>query len=199
MAVVPSNQDSTGREIKVYDNTRQPRDWNALLTPSQCAVFFKRIDSQVPLSSDGTPLHRFRDCTFLLFDSLEDARRLCEAKVQQYPHMCCEIYDSKGKALPPILVVEHPSVTEKDELSAASVRKRRTIAVLLFLAALPLFWWDWRGGNALIVPTYLGFTMILSGLRVLYWNSARGEHAKNQKKRIEAHLQRERESGLDAR
>ena len=194
-----SSQDSVGREIKVYDPTRQPRDWNALLSPSQCAVFFKRIDSQTPLTSEGATFPRFRDCTFLLFDSLEDARKLCEAKVQQHPHMCCEIFDSKGKAQPPILVVAHPSVAEKDELSAASVRKRRIFAILLFLAALPLFYWDWRKGSGLIVPTYLGFTMIISGLRLLYWNSARGDHAKDQKTRIEAHLQRERERGLDSR
>ncbi len=93
----------------------------------------------------------------------------------------------------------HPTVAAKDELSAASVRKRRIVAILLFLGALPLFWWDWQRGSRLIVPTYLGFTMILSGLRVLYWNSARGNQAKDRKKRIEAHLQRENEYGPDSR
>jgi hypothetical protein len=82
-----------GREVKVYDSARQPQNWNELLAPSQCAVFFKRVDSETPLSPSGAAVARFRDCTFLLSDSLGVARRVCEAKVRELPYMRCEIFD----------------------------------------------------------------------------------------------------------
>lgn len=192
--MVISSQESAGREIKVYDDARRPREWPALLTPSQCAVFFKRINSEIPLLPDGTAVARFRDCTFLLFDSLEEARRLCEARVREHPHMCCEIFDCKGKAQPPLLTIVHPSVVEKDELSAQSVRKRKIAAIILFVGALPLFWLDQRSGGVLVLPTFLALTMIGIGLRMLHWNMARGERMKAQEQRVRAHLQREQQT-----
>jgi hypothetical protein len=194
VAVAICSQEGHGREIKVYDDARRPREWTGLLAPSQCAVFFRRVDSEMPLSSNGAPCAQFRDCTFLLFDSLEEARRLCEAKVQQYPYMCCEIFDSKGKAVPPLLVIVHPSVAEKDELSASSVRIRKIISIGLFIGAIPLFWWDWRANGVLVLPTFLGLTIIVAGLRILYWNMARAELIREQEKRVEAHLSREKQS-----
>ena len=133
-----------GREIKVYDHSRQPRDWHKLLTRMQCAVFFKRVNSEIPLSPNGVPVTRFRDCTFLLFNTLEEARRFSEARVREYPDMCCEIFDARGKAVPPLLTVVHPCIAKHDELSASSVRKRTVAAVLLFVCSLPLIWWDAR-------------------------------------------------------
>ena len=162
-----SEQGSRGREVKVYDEARQPQNWNALLTPSQCAVFFKRIDSEAPLLPSGASVARFRDCTFLLFDSLEEARRLCEAKVRDYPHMRCEIFDWRGKAQPPLLTIVHPGVAEKGELSAGSVRKRKILAILLFIGALPLFLFDTRSEGVLVFPTFLAISMILAVLRIL--------------------------------
>jgi hypothetical protein len=85
-------------------------------------------------------LARFRGFTFLLFDSLEEARGFCEAQVQQYVYMCSEIFDSKGRAQPPLQVVVHPSMADRDKLSAVSVRKPKIIAILWFVGALPLFW-----------------------------------------------------------
>ena len=189
---------SVGREVKVYDQARQPQNWNELLAPSQCAVFFKRIGSQAPLSPTGASVPRVRDCTFLLFDSLEEARRLCQAKVHDYPYMCCEIFDWRGKAQPPLLTIVHPDFAHKDELSAQSVRQRKIVVILLFIGALPLFWFDHRSGGGLIWPTFLGLTMILAGLRILYWNTARRQRPKEEEEAVRDHLQREREHGLDS-
>lgn len=189
-----SSQEVAGREIRVYDDARQPREWTALLTPRQCAVFLKRVNSEMPLSPNGTACPRFRDSTFFLFDSLDEARRFSETKVRQYPHMCCEVFDSRGKARPPLVSITHPGVAEKDELSASSVRIRRIIAVCFFGSALPLFWWDWRANGILVLPTFLGLTMIVAGLRILHWNMARRELIREQERRVEAHLSREKES-----
>jgi hypothetical protein len=192
-----AQESSGGREVKVYDSARQPQNWNELLAPSQCAVFFKRIDSEAPLSPGGTIVARFRDCTFLLFDSLEAARRVCEAKVRAYPYMRCEIFDWRGKAQPPLLTILHPDVAHKDELSAQSVRKRRILAILLFMAALPLFLLDRRYGGGLVLPTFLGLTMILAGLRLLYWNAARRQRLNEEEQGVRAHLEREQQKDQD--
>ena len=194
VVVAISSQDGDGREIRVYDDARRPREWTGLLTPRQCAVFLKRVNSEMPLSANGTACPRFRDATFFLFDSLDEARRFSETKVREYPYMCCEIFDSQGKARPPLLSIAHPSVADRDELSVSSVRIRRIIAICFFALAIPLFWWDWRANGILVLPTFLGLTIIVAGLRILHWNMARGELIREQERRVETHLSREKGS-----
>jgi hypothetical protein len=87
-----SCQANAFRECKVYDKTRQGRDWMSLVTPTQCAVFFKDFQTAAPLSHDGAAFDRMTDCPFLVFDWLEDARRFCEAQVKEHPSMCCEVF-----------------------------------------------------------------------------------------------------------
>jgi hypothetical protein len=189
-----SYQPAAFRESKVYDETRRGRDWMSLLTPTQCAVFFKDFQTAAPLSHDGVAFDRMTNCTFLVFDRLEDARRFCELQVAQHPSLCCEIFDFEGRAKPPLLVVVHPSVAEKDELSTTWVRRRKYIAITSFLCAIPLIVWDWRTGEYLILPTVVGVNLILLGLRLLYWNTARSDNAPERLRRLESHRQREAES-----
>jgi hypothetical protein len=189
-----SCQPGAFREFKVYDKTRQGPDWMSLLTPTQCAVFFKDFQTAAPLSRDGVAFDKMTDCTFLVFDRLEDARRFCEAQVTEHPSMCCEVFDFEGKAKPPLLVVVNPSVAEKDEMSASWVRRRKIIAIASFLGAIPLLVWDWRTGSYLIVPTVVGINLIVFGLRLLYWNTARSDRSQEQFHRLESHRRREAES-----
>lgn len=186
--------DPAGREIKVYDKLRKPRNWNEILSDSQCAVFFRRADSEAPLTSEGVPVPSFRDCTFFLFDRLADAREFCETKVRQHPELCAEIYDSKGKARTPLLTIVHPSVRAKDELSPSSVRKRKILAVVLFLGAIPMIWWDWKAGGVLILPTFLGINMVFLGLRLLQWHWFGSELQKEERTRVPAHLEKEKQN-----
>ena len=180
------------REIRVYDQSREPRNWNELLDRTQCAVFLKDINAEVPLSPKGVRL-AYRDSTFLLFDRLEQARAFCEEAVQQHPEMCCEIFDSEGKAKPPMLTIVHPNA--KDELSAASVRKRRAIAFALFVFAGPLIWWDWHTGSGKIYPTVIAINMILAGVRLMQWNAARQQRSLEETERVQEHLTREKSTG----
>ena len=183
------------REIKVYDDSRQPKNWNELLSPSQCAVFFRSIHSLQPLLTDGTPISRFRDCTFLLFDKLEDARNFCERQVQEYPEMRCEIFDCKGMARPPLLAVTHPRVARKDELSASAIRIRLISAILLFISSVPLIWWDWHYFDGTkVVPTALGMSAIVAGIRLLFWSAGLRDRLDDQEKRIRAHLEIEKKA-----
>jgi hypothetical protein len=188
-------EENAPQEIKVADEARRPRDWNQLLSPSQCAVFFKRIDAETPLSKDGATFARMHDATFLLFDSLEAARRFCEGRVQEFPYMCCEIFDAEGRAKPPILVIEHPSAAAKNELSARSVRRRKIFAIVLILCAPALFWWDHRANGTLVMPTFLGISLILAAVRILHWNMARKGRLEQQERRVQEHLLRERKWG----
>jgi len=193
---VNSTDTNAGREFKVYEDTREPRDWNRLLQPWQCAVFFRRVDSESPVTREGIAFPHLRDSTFWLFDRLADARAFCEACVEAHPEVCAEIFDHRGKAEPPLLVIVVPQIAARDELSPASARNRRWLAILLILCSVPLFWWDWRTGGWLVLPTFLGITMILAALRLLYINLARPERASAERQRIEAHLARERQHGL---
>jgi hypothetical protein len=191
--VIPS--DSSGfREFKVYDKARASPDWTSIVSPTQCAVFFKDLETAAPLSLDGAPISRMTDCTFLLFDRLDEARRFCETRVAQHPSMCCEIFDSEGKAKPPLLTIVHPSMAEKDELSSTWLRRRKVTAILCFLAAVPLFVWDSRAEWALIVPSVIAFNLIFFGLRLLYWNTARESRDRERARHFEHHLRREKDS-----
>ena len=71
---IPNNSGGF-REFKVYDEARALPNWTSLVSPGQCAVFFKDLETAAPLSADGVPVSRMTDCTFGLFDSLEEARR----------------------------------------------------------------------------------------------------------------------------
>src|ERR1700735_1416437 len=81
---IPNNS-SGFREFKVYDQARASPDWTSLVSPSQCAAFFKDLETAVPLSAEGVPVSRITDCTFMLFDRLDQARRFCEARVAGPP------------------------------------------------------------------------------------------------------------------
>lgn len=101
-----SPKQSPVREIKFVDAARKPRVWHALLAPTRCAVLFKRLDSETPLSPDSVPFANSHEAAFLGFDRFDQARLFCETRVLRHPHMSCEIFDSDGKAKPPTLVIE---------------------------------------------------------------------------------------------
>jgi len=186
-------QQNAFREFKVYDRTRQPADWTSLVGPTQCAAFLKDVKTANPLATDGREIVRLSDCRFLLFDHLEEARTFCEAQVQRYPFMCCEIFDAEGKAKPPLLVVMHPSAARKDELSPTWVKRRKVFAIASLVAAGVLFVADWRSEYELLWPSLLAVNLLPLGLRLLYWNTASAERSRTQAKRLEQHLQREKE------
>ena len=171
------------REIKVYDDSRKPPDWNALLSTGECAVFLKQAASHVPLTPDGSATG-YKDAVVLLFDSLVEARDYCQAKVLEHPEMCCDVFDSAGRAKPPLLIIAHPRVLQKDGYSSRSTRRRNLLAATLLLLAPVCFWWDWRSQWTLVLPTLLGINMILGVGRILWWNASRKDHLRDHTQRI---------------
>ena len=186
-------QQGTFREFRVYDKTRETADWTSLVGPTQCAVFLKNVTTANPLATDGSEIARLSDCRFLLFERLEQARAFCDAQVQRYPFMCCEIFDASGKAKPPLLVIMHPTAARKDELSPTWVKRRKVLAIASLIAAGALFVADWRSEYELLWPSLLAVNLLPLGLRLLYWNTASAERSRTQAKRLEEHLQREKE------
>ena len=190
-------QQNAFREFKVYDKMRQPAEWTSLVGPTQCAVFLKDVETANPLATDGSEIGHLSDCRFLLFDYLEEARAFCEAQVQRYPFMCCEIFDAQGKAKPPLLVIMHSTAARKDELSPTWLKRRKVIAIASLVAAPALFIADWRSEYELLWPSLLAVNLLFFGLRLLYWNTASAERRQTQAKRLEEHLRREREAHRD--
>jgi hypothetical protein len=183
-------RDTPPREFKIYDKN-WPGDWMSRVGPTQCVALFKDFHTAAPVSYRGESFPKMTDCTFVLFDSLDEAKTFCEAQVRQHPSMCAEIFDHQGRAKDPLVVVVDSTVAEKAELSRSSVRRRKVWAFVLFCIAVPLIAWDWSKDWDLIWPAVLGLNIGVFGLRLLYWNTARAERNRERAHRVEAHLARE--------
>jgi hypothetical protein len=139
----------------------------------------------------GKPYLTPDSTTCLIFDHIDSARQFCEAKVQSLPHLRCEIYDSEGLAHPPLLVVIHPDFQHQEDAGSFWSRRRKLIALALFLAAPPLIWLDVRRANTLILPTFLAFNCILLALRFLYWDFGVKHRERERQQRLDAHRRKE--------
>ena len=51
-----------------------------------------------------------------------------------------------------------------------------------------------RRANELVLPTFLAFTCILTGLRFLYWDFGVKNRERERQRRLEAHRRKERGS-----
>ena len=188
---MPGSYLSNGLEIRLFDPRRTPRDWTDVIGPTQCAVFLRDRATSVSRNADGKPFPDPDATTCLLFDRIDEARDFSEAKVRALPHLRCEIYDADGLAHSPLLVIVHPDVQHEEETGSFWSRRRRVIAVILFLMAPPLIWLDRRHANSLILPTFLAFNCILLGLRFLYWDFGVKHREKEREERLVAHRRKE--------
>lgn len=182
----------SGVQIRLFDRRRDPPDWVDLLGPTQCAAFLKDRQSSVSLDADGKPYSNPEATACFVFDRLDTAQQFCEAKVLALPHLRCEIYDAEGLAHPPLMVIVHPDERHREETGSFWSRRRKLIAMVLFLMAPALIWVDMRRANTIVLPTFLAFTCILTGLRFLYWDFALKHRERERLKRLEAHRRMER-------
>jgi len=106
--------------------------------------------------------------------------------------MCCEIFDSAGRAKPALLTIVHPSRAKHDESSSFWLRRSKLIVIVSAIVAVPLFAWDWYYGGSLVLPTIVGINLIVFALRLLYWNTSGKEQKREQERRLEEHLCREK-------
>jgi hypothetical protein len=109
----------------------------------------------------------------VLFDGFADARAFCERRVEEAPSVRFEIFDSTGRANPPVLVVVHPSRASTLDANPRGMRIRKQAAIALAIGALPLFLLDyWKSGGLMIFPTVIGINMILIAARLIQLNAS---------------------------
>lgn len=172
------------RELLLYDPKRRPADWNEHLADGECAVFLSDVRSDAQVTADGSPKPLTTPSVCLVFDSREVATAWCTQRVSEIEHLRCELYDRRGMAPGPMATFVNPKY-------ASRVPNRRRAkwmviaAIACFPASVPLFWWDWRyyrGG--MVAPTFVGITLLVTGVRLLFfaWAEFRlaAEHERKQ-------------------
>ena len=158
------------RTLRLYDASRQPRDWMDVIQPGQYAIFASLFDGGAPCDVEGVPTgHDAATC--VVVDSLAEAEALCRRHVERHPAVRFDVFDAAGRSRPPLLTVVHPSHATRLEGNATVRRRNLVIAVALIAAAPVLFWIDWNAGGALMLPTLLAFNALLFAGRLLQVNA----------------------------
>jgi hypothetical protein len=156
---------------------RSPPDWNDNLADGEVAVFLSDVRSDAELTADGLPRPVQKPSVCLVFKSRSAADEWCQRRVGEIEHLKCELYDRRGMAGGPIASFVNAKY-------AARLPNRRTAvkmilwAVACFAVSPVLFWLDWRVRGVMILPTLVGFTLVVTGLRLLYWGFSELQLAK---------------------
>ena len=162
------------------------------MSPTECAVFFKHRTTSAPISPAGEAYRTSEETTCVIFDRLEAARQYCETRVQALPQARCEVYDQRGLAKPPLLVIVHPDVRKQEDTGSIWSRRRKLIAAVLILASLPLFWMGAKEGASSDIAIFFGINCIVAALRFIYWDYGIKHREKQRLERVEAHQKAER-------
>jgi hypothetical protein len=169
------------REIRLYDRGRTPASWMQIVRPSEFAVFHSDIKSGAMTNAAGAFAASGEE-TCAIFSSLAEAEEYCQRKVRELPWLRCEIFDSAGKARPPLSVVVNPA--HKLEVSARSARNKFLLGSALCLSSLGFFYWDYRTkGSMMFLFTLVGINLALGGFRVILWGLGVREQLREQQRR----------------
>ena len=171
--------------LQLYDPARRPPNWIDLVAPHQFVAFGSDADSGAPVDEHGRAFPSPDETTCLVFDSLSDARRFCVDGVAQHESVRFEIFDARGRVDEPLLLIVSPARAGALDGSRRMIRLRTWIAVALFALAPPLIYYDYAAsGGSMVLPTFLGLSMILSGLRLLFMNSGVRDAERRREKRL---------------
>lgn len=159
------------QELRVYDGSRQPRDWMDIIRPGQFVVFPSRVEDGAPCRFDGTAVeHHLAVCA--IADALAEVEQVCRQRVAQHPTMRLDVFDAAGRSNPPLLTIVHPDRARRLEGDASVRRRNARIAIALIAVAPVLMWWDWREAGLMIVPTVVAVNGLLLAARLLQLNAA---------------------------
>jgi hypothetical protein len=174
--------------VLLHDRARVPANWTQLIRPGQYAVFLSDVGSSAPVSQDGTPIPSASEYFCLLFDTLPDAETYCQQAVKNIRCVKCEVFDSAGRANPPVGVFVNPEFAHKLD-SEASARRLVRWGFAAIAASLPLFWYAWKNGAGIVWwPILLGINAVAAGLRLIQWGHGLKEELRYRRK--EAALRR---------
>ena len=172
------------REIKLYDRGRIPANWMQIIQAGEFAVFHYDLQRGAMTDAGGTfPAAGEETCG--IFSSLQEAEDYCRWKVTESRSLRCEIYDSAGKAHPPLAVVVNPTLARKLDVSPASARNKLIFGTLLCLGSLAFFYWDYREarGSMMFLFTLIGINLAVGGFRVILWGLGVREQLREQQRR----------------
>jgi hypothetical protein len=176
--------------LRLYDRSRTPSSWTEIIRPGQFVAFAKTFETGAPCDARGRSFATMEHASCLVFDSLEDAEAFCREQVNRATNVRFEIFDSTGRAHPPLLVIVHPSRQPKLEGNPRGIRLRTQAAVALFIIAAVSFWYDFRHGPGFqFFPTLLGINLVVVALRLLQLNGSYA-HAERVRRRRLAEYQR---------
>jgi hypothetical protein len=174
--------------LRLYDPDRRPPNWSDLIDATALVAFASDADTGTPTDARGAPFEAAAAATCLVFDSLADARQYCEARVAEQPALRFDIFDARGRVEEPLLVIVHPGRSPTPEGSSRAVFWRRCAAIALIGAAGPLVWYDyWSSDGTMVLPTFLGISMAVAGLRLLFMNLILRESERARRERLDRH------------
>ena len=168
------------QEVALYDPNRKPASWMEIIQPGQYAAFLSDIETGAEMTGDGTYFGSGTIRCCLLFNSLEEAENYCGAKVEKFPNLRCDLFDSHGRANPPVATFANRRHRRKLDTLAES-RRLMSWGVVAIAASLPLFWWAWARQGEAWIAAFFGLQLVVAGLRVLHWGYSLGEEVRYQK------------------
>lgn len=159
-------------ELRLNDPRRRPTDWATALGPDRVAVLVTDARTGGPIRPDGTPWPANAPAVCYAFPGFADAETFGSAAVAAAPGVRCDVYDHRGKSVPPLRTFVSRETTARADRS----RKRMWLAVLGLLAvAAPLFAWDYQHHGRLFLPTLFGINCLIVAARVAYTAVSLGE------------------------
>ncbi len=157
--------------LRLFDPNRTPTDWTDIIRPGQYVAFAKLIATGAPCDADGRVFSETASATCLLFDSLPEGESFCRHQVELAPDVRFEIFDSSGRANPPLLVIVHPAKTASLEGNPRGMRIRTFGAITMLIVAAVSFWYDFTyGASARFFPTLLGINLVVVAARLIQLN-----------------------------
>src|SRR4051812_12231939 len=172
--------------VRLHDPNRRPVEWTAIIQPGQFAVFGRLEAAGVPCDTEGARFPTPGAVTCAIFDSIAEARAFCDAAGERHPPVRFDIFESDGRARPPILTVVHPSRAAAFETSPRGMRRRRVVAWGLIAASIPLMvfaYVEYRERD-IILPAFIGINMAIVGGRLLWMNLALRETERARERRL---------------
>lgn len=140
-----------------------------VIQPTEYAAFFCDVETAVELTSDGGYHDPGTESSCLIFESLELAEEYCRRKVETIPNLHCEIFDSHGRANPPVTTIVN-QVHESRLESDAKAGRMMQGAFLTIAVSIPFFWYTLQTQGEAWIASFFGIQMVLIGLRLLHWS-----------------------------
>jgi hypothetical protein len=172
--------------VRVFDPNRHPANWTDIIRPGQLAAFSKDINTGASCDAAGAPIGSPDSLTCVIFDSLAEADAFCNESVQRAPNLRFDVFESAGRALPPLLTIVHPSRIATLDGNPRSASINKWGAIVLVAAAPILFWVDWwKYDGLLILPTILGINMLIIAARLIQLNGAHASAERARRERLQ--------------